>query len=227
MTKVAQVRKIVRPMLKQHGDLAMINSWIFVKPVQHFVRAVLIGGTSSSDHFQARWTVMHLFEARSSVHLNWGDFLWDRRRPNPGFWWEIDEGVELSLLDAIETQTLPVLRAMTTLDHFVAYVTGSDRSAYFYEWPTTRIIFDVALGDLNHARAICEKHFERWSTVDSAYDEDGRTTHARLSELCARLMADDRSGLARLLHEWEAATVMNLKIEHIWEPTPFPIELRS
>ena len=49
----------------------------------------------------------------------------------------------------------------------------------------------------------------------------------RLRELCARLMADDRAGLARLLHEWEAQTVKNFKIEHLWEPTPFPLELQT
>jgi hypothetical protein len=28
----------------------------------------------------------------------------------------------------------------------------------------------------------------------------------------------------RLLHEWQAETVKNFKVEHIWEPTPFPLE---
>jgi hypothetical protein len=35
----------------------------------------------------------------------------------------------------------------------------------------------------------------------------------------------DRAGLARLLHEWEAYTVKNFKIEHLGEPTPFPLKL--
>jgi hypothetical protein len=43
-------------------------------------------------------------------------------------------------------------------------------------------------------------------------------------ELCAKLAEDDRAGLARLLHEWEAYTVKNFKIEQLWEPTPFPLE---
>ena len=45
------------------------------------------------------------------------------------------------------------------------------------------------------------------------------------SQLCARLAEDDRAGLARLLHEWEAYTVKNFKIEHLWESIPFPLEL--
>ncbi len=47
----------------------------------------------------------------------------------------------------------------------------------------------------------------------------------RLRELCAKLADDDRAGLARLLHAWEAYTVRNFKIEHLWQPTPLPLEL--
>ena len=41
----------------------------------------------------------------------------------------------------------------------------------------------------------------------------------------ALLANDDRAGLIRMLHEWEAASVKYLKIEHLWKPSPFPIEL--
>ena len=33
--------------------------------------------------------------------------------------------------------------------------------------------------------------------------------------------------MARLLHQWEAYTVEQLKIGHIYEPTPFPLELMA
>jgi hypothetical protein len=46
-----------------------------------------------------------------------------------------------------------------------------------------------------------------------------------LRALCAALAANDRAGLAKLLHEWEALTVKNLRIEHLWQPTAFPLEL--
>jgi hypothetical protein len=46
-------------------------------------------------------------------------------------------------------------------------------------------------------------------------------------ELCPLLGANDRAGMARLLHQWEAYTVEKLKIGHIYEPTPFPLELMA
>ena len=96
-----------------------------------------------------------------------------------------------------------------------------------FEWPHCKIIVDVALGDLEAARAICEKNIQRWSnwSDDPDLDEDGKAKFRRLRELCAKLAEDDRAGLARLLHEWEAYTVKNFKIEHLWEPTPFPLEM--
>ncbi len=51
-------------------------------------------------------------------------------------------------------------------------------------------------------------------------DEYDRIT----KELCPLIAANDRPGLARLLHGYEAQSVKNLKLEKFWEPTPFPIE---
>ena len=66
-----------------------------------------------------------------------------------------------------------------------------------------------------------------WSEETYGCDDDDKAQLRRLKELCRRLAADDRAGLAALLHDWEAQTVRNLKIEHLWEPTPFPLELRT
>ena len=65
----------------------------------------------------------------------------------------------------------------------------------------------------------------RWSVDSQNYDEDDRAEKRRLRELCAKLEDDDSAGLGRLMHEWEAYTVKNFKIEHLWEPTPFPLEM--
>ena len=37
--------------------------------------------------------------------------------------------------------------------------------------------------------------------------------------------ARDRAGLAALLHEWEAYSVKLMKLEKLWQPSPFPLEL--
>jgi hypothetical protein len=99
-----------------------------------------------------------------------------------------------------------------------------DRTPLEY-WPDTKLVFDVALGDLDAARKPC---LERIPLLKGETyfrgDEEDKARVRQLKELCRRLAADDRRGLAQLLHEWEATTVKNLKLEHLWEPTPFPLE---
>ena len=58
-------------------------------------------------------------------------------------------------------------------------------------------------------------------------DEEAREQNRDLRKFCALLAADDRAGLAKALHEWEALTVKNLKIESLWETTPYPLEMQS
>ena len=93
--------------------------------------------------------------------------------------------------------------------------------------PKAKIIVDVALGDLETARKLCVENIDNWSTDYPHQPEHEKSEFRRLRELCALLKSDDRIGLARLLHQWEAETVKNFKIEHIWEPTPFPLELEA
>lgn len=42
MTTAAQVKKVVRPLLDRHADLALVGRYIYVRPVHHFARAILI-----------------------------------------------------------------------------------------------------------------------------------------------------------------------------------------
>jgi hypothetical protein len=224
MTTAAQVKKLVKPLLQRHSDLALVRRWLFVKPVHHFARGILIDSLLDPEKFRPRWAVMHLFEVRRSIHLNWGELLYNEGAARPGSWRISEPNIDLALFREIEMRALPVLRAMTTLDNYLTFVSNHYFRHQLFDWPDARIIVEVALGDLEAARATSKAHLAMWSTTDPDYDEDARQKYRRLHELCARLADDDRAGLAQLLHEWEAITVKNLKIESLWEPTPFPLE---
>ncbi|MGA8989933.1 MAG: hypothetical protein WB500_06050 [Rhodoplanes sp.] len=225
MTTAAQVKKMVQPLLARHTDLALVGRWIYVKPVHHFARAILIDRTAYAEEFEPQWAVIHLFQARKTFSLNWGEFLANERSRRRGLWFMSDPDVEASLIEALEQQALPKLRAIETLDDYLAFVARHMFGPKLFDWPQCRIIVDVALGKLDSARSICKENLPRWSVDRPNYDEDDKAENRRLRELCAKLAEDDRTGLARLLHEWEAYTVKNFKIEHLWEPTPFPLEM--
>ena len=86
----------------------------------------------------------------------------------------------------------------------------------YHRRPYERVIVEAARGRLDEARQICCGELANWPS-DSGFARRPRMIGARLAE-------DDIAGAAALLHEWEATTVRNLKIEHLWQPTPFPLE---
>jgi hypothetical protein len=227
MTTAAEVKRMVRPLLERNADLTLVGRMIYVKPVRHFARAVLIGRTSSANRFSPRWTVIHLFQVRRIFTLNWGDHLDELLPGLHGFNWPTDApGIAEGLCQAIEKQALPWLRTMSTLELFLAFVSQNLFRHHMYDKSDAEIIVRVAQGHVGYARKLCEQQIERWSTDKPHYDDDDRAHFRRLRELYPLVMKEDRAGLARLLHSWEAETVKNFKIEHLWEPTPFPLELQ-
>jgi hypothetical protein len=227
MTTAAQVKKLVRPLLERHSDLALVGRWIFVKPVHHFARGILLGRMLDAEKFRPQWAVVHLFEWQRFFPLSWGEWLYNKESERPGSWRISDADIASALFREIEEEALPALRAMKTLDDYLSYVSGHYFRHHLYDWPDCRIIVETALGDLKAARATGEANLAIWSRTDPYFDEETLDKYRRLRELCARLVADDRPGLVQMLHEWEASTAKNLKIEHIWQPTPFPFELQT
>lgn len=227
MTTAAQVKKLVQPLLDSNSDLAWVGRQIYLKPVQHFSRTVLIDRIGDPDGFRPQWAVAHLFQYRTYLPLSWGEWLsWPSGER--GWAWSIhDPDVAAELIKSVEQKALPILRAMQTLDDYLSHVSAHYLRHHLYERPEAKIVLDVALGDLQAARSLCEQNLADWS-IERAYHNDTKKTELRkVCELCALLQNDNRSALISLLHEWEAQTVKNFKIEHIWEPTPFPLELQA
>ena len=227
MTTAAQVRKLVQPLLDSNRDLAWVGRQIYLNPVRHFGRTILIDRILDPDGFRPQWAVLHLFQLRTSFSLSWGEWLSKPSGEMRGSWLMYDPDVAAQLIEAIERNALPTLRAIQTLDDYLAYVSVNYFRHQLYEWPTAKIVLDVALGNLEAARLLCAQNLDSWSIERPHHTESKKAELRRLCGLCALLQQDDRAGLVRLLHEWEAQSVKNLKIEHLWEPAPFPLELQS
>lgn len=224
MTTAEQVKKLVKPLLERHSDLALVGRWIFVMPVHHFARAILIDSMLDPEKFRPQWAVAHFFEPRKFFPLSWGEWLYNEASARPGSWRITEPNIGADLIREIEARALPPLRAMNTLDDYLSFVSQHYFRHHLYDWPQCRIIVEVALGDLDAARATGETSLALWSQPQE--DEEVNRKYRRLRELYEAVVADDRSELARMLHEWEALTVRNLKIERLWQSTPFPLELQ-
>lgn len=220
MTTVAQVRRLVKPLLMSRQDLTLIGRMIVVPPVRHVLRAVYIDRTGRAERFNPRWTVMHLFEGCQSPWFNLGGDIY-KPRPTPWhdryptLWWINDPETPELLADTIEAAVLPKLAPLHDLEAYYKHLISLKDHAYHLR-PYQRVIVEAARGRLDELRGICRDDLSKWS--------DDSDLIRRPKQICARLAANDAAGIASLLHEWEATTVRNLKIEHLWEPTPFPLE---
>jgi hypothetical protein len=86
------------------------------------------------------------------------------------------------------------------------------------------MIMNVALGNLAEARVIAADHGARWRAFNPQLDAMGRRDNYDACRMMDCLETDDRDAMVRLLHEWEAESVRNLKLENLWQPSPFPLE---
>jgi hypothetical protein len=161
---------------------------------------------------------LSLFETRLDIGFLWGGRVY-------GVWDITEPDVNARMCGAIEQEALPSMRSIKTIDDFVKF-TSKERfpDTHLDLYPASKIFVDVARGDFDAASAICSymatDRAKRWYLPNMQDKYDLIT-----KELCPRIAANDCPGLARLLHDYEAQSVKNLKLEKIWEPTPFPIEL--
>lgn len=235
MTTTVQIKRALKPLLERNPDLTLVGSWVIVKPVHHVVRGISIDRTGQADFFNPEWAVMPLClcEIRTSIFLSWGSSWMPPHmfHPEKGPWQWSRPGVLETLEDLIELVALPKIRAVVTLDDLVQLLVerslhmGQDGTDPFNGFVPMEFAVQLARGKLDIARHICRHWVSRRSEATYGLDDDDKAEFRRMKELCRLLAADDRAGMAKLLHEWEAQTVRNLKIEHLWEPTPFPLEM--
>ena len=128
-------------------------------------------------------------------------------------------------LQLIERKVLPLLQAVQSLEDFARFA-DKERFPWYplelHDLSTPYV--DAARGKFESALATCER-LATGRSRDCHPDFDVPRTKI-LDELRPLLLADDRAGLAKFLHECEAFTVKNLKLEAVWEPTPFPFEMQ-
>lgn len=222
MTTARQIRGLLQPLARRQSDVAFIGAYAVLKPLRHIIRGIGIERSAEAHYFYPVWSVMHLCQPLRRFPTTWSE----RIQHHETYSWRWDDPlVPADFYAVIEGQTLPFLRAIQTIDDFVA-VAGKERFplSSLDGFPYRKIVVDVARGDLASARERCAT-LQAWLTREM--DSDFRWVITMIVDaLCPLLADDDRKGLARQLGKWEAYTARNLRIEEIWEPTPFPLELQ-
>jgi hypothetical protein len=218
MTTALQVKKLMGPLLERNPDLVLDGRWLHLKPVHHVLRTLLIDRTGLANNFTPRWAVIVLFRPTEQIDLKYGQMLAGRR----GWSWD-DPEMPSELCTAIENDALRQMRKIQTIEDFVEFASSPKRFPLreLSAFPHVKLLADIACGQLESARAACQQwrgRLPRWPEDPLEPIVDG---------LCPPLATNDVPALVRQLHTWEEYTVKQLKLEKIWERTPFPIELKG
>jgi hypothetical protein len=157
------------------------------------------------------WGVMPIFEPQPHVHLSLGC---RRITDSPGF--DGREPVDIAyILHVFESGVLPVLRTLDTIETFLTFLFSYEYGNVVYHNSQRWLFYQVARGQLHDARLDYAWYHDTWPTTSPAWreidEEHLRTAHT----LGALLWADDRAGLARVLHEVEARIVKRIGLEDV------------
>ncbi|GJE16491.1 hypothetical protein [Methylobacterium marchantiae] len=226
MTNAKQIRQVFKPLMERHDDLVHLGAgYLWLRPVRHVALRVLIERSSHKDMCTPQWTMVKTFIPGVDLTVSIGQagyLMPPESAPVPHWIWS-DPTIVAALISAIETEALPRLRAIDSLQAFQALYADNP----FYrrdQWPENRMIVDIALGDLDEARILCESLEPE--IRENRYPDDPWFQKRRRKVLAVAepLFANDRAALAEILHGWEADNIRGTKIEPYWEPTPFPLE---
>lgn len=211
MTTIADVKKLVAPLLERHSDLALVNRKLIIKPVRHVLRFVCIDRRSDPFVFVANTATNLSFLNFGGWSLSGGRFLYINKRQ-----WDTRDPESLQLLrDMIEFEALPELRAINTIDDFVAHRSNDpENSRYFFADPDLLATIAIVKGDLDKAASI----------LDAGLASGKQDCVPKYYPL---LLARDRQGLLDFFRKQQLNSIAALKLESYFEPAPVPVELQG
>lgn len=228
MTSAKQIKHVFKPLINRHADLTQIGShWLYISPIRHVALRILIDRTSDKNLCKPQLTMLNTFipDVQPQTSIGYSIQL-DRPSLSHQHWYWSDPEMIADLVSAIETEGLPRLRAIDSLEAFWTIYDGSDH-IFAQQWPEDRMICLIALGDIDAARAICETLEPELRGDSFPNDIWVQNRRRKFLAVAEPLRVGDRVTLATILHGWEADNIRGTKLEPYWEPTPFPLERSS
>lgn len=249
MTTASEVKAWLRPLLRRRGDLTLVGRNLVIGPVKHIVRGIYFDASWDKNLCRPVWYVNKLcsfHDEQSGISFENSGWFPLKRTLEQGFLDDVISKTEAALdLDFSRVLTVEDFLAQTdpvTLNGFgKLHRSLSSRPPHYAtvlaalgRMVEARDVLAPAVEGLKQTRLArlsrAEAEFSRRSNsaigkLDMEYAAHDLDNIEKLSPLLALLEGGDRAGIGALLREWERRTVKGWKLEHLWESTPFPIEL--
>lgn len=201
-TRPADIKRYLKPLLKQRSDLALVGRHLIIRPVRHLLRGVLLDRTGDKYQFQVWRYINPLYGSADSV--GYGGSI-------HGTAWRVwQPHFEPLLLDALAEDIFDHVGEITTLDDFARRFEGDeDRAGARCQALLLAGRRDLAVQLVDEIERTYRDHhyWPRW------VEHWRRFLERDIDEVCAEFRSK------------EARTAKELKLGDIWEPAPFPVEV--
>jgi hypothetical protein len=194
------IKHYLKPLLKERSDLVFVRGMLLIRPVRHVLRGVGFGKIHAHTSFDLWQFVCPLFSGDEHSTRIASLRIWE-----PHF--------EPLLMDVLATEIFEEVSKFASIDDYAARLPNTLLKPTN---PISRAWAMLLSGQRERAVAHVDD-FERQ-----------RPNTPQWKPLCQELRefaARDVDDLCAHLHAKEAAMVKAMKLERIWEPSPFPIEL--
>lgn len=204
-TRPADIKHYLKPLLKLRSDLVVIGRYLLIRPVRHVLRGVYLSRTNDKCKFQIVPLLKPLC-ASNAGGLGYRDSIHDR------IWRVWKPHFEPMLMDSLAHDVFESLGKITTLDDLGTELVSD--ASHVHSMGVTAL---VLAGERERAAAYVRENEER----DASSSDRARSW----AEAQKRFLARDINDICAEAHATEAKTAKALKLQGIWEPSPFPVEV--
>jgi hypothetical protein len=208
-TRPADIKRYLKPLLELRSDLVLVGRRLLIRPFRHLLRGAFLDRTGDKYMFRV-WCYITPVYSASPGSLGYGGDL----SPVSSQVWQ--PHFEPLLIDCLATDIFDELGRMTSLQDFaVAMVAGQSSGWASWGEYLAPISSLVLAGEQDRAADYVQK-------LDR---EDWSESHKREIRACWERVTADVPAFCEKMHAQEAENIKALKLDKIWEPSPFPVEL--
>jgi hypothetical protein len=205
-TRPADLKRYLKPLLKQRSDLVLIGRLLIIRPVRHIVRGVFFDRTSDKYQFGLRLIVRLLVEP--------GDHEFLGSEIDIGLCRVWDPDLPALLFHVLEQDVFSKLANLTSLaDVDRDLGLGSEQRIAGFG---TTVTAHILAGRRERAREMID------SFAAQPGNKDRSQTWLRNQRA---FLEQDAASLGTEARSWEAKVAKVHRLGDAWEPSPFPIEV--
>jgi len=201
-TRPADIKRYLKPLLKQRSDLALVGRMLIIRPVRHLLRGVFLDRTGSKYSFRILRFIKPLHNSAESIGYTNEIHTLARHVWHPQF--------EPILFDLLAEDVFDLVGRVTTFDELADESKGDPDNH-------DRIRMDAFLLSGQRERAS--------ELLDEIEPSRPHPLWQAWAKWYRNLLNKDMDGIYKTFHAAEAKSAKELKLGDNWEPTPYAGEV--